>query len=138
MGGQAVGGQPNEWMHGRVARQTCWPVCPVSAVLKSRRRCPPRMHVRCLRYLQGHLLPTCSSPRPRSHGVQVRTARLHPRLLTAGSSSGTRGVGESVQGFVQSGVGVLVLGSRGMGSIKRLVHHGAGQVGWARVWGGGV
>lgn len=51
---------------------------------------------------------------------QIAPARLHPRTLTASGGSATRGVGESLAGFVEGEqVDVVVLGSRGMGSIKR-------------------
>jgi hypothetical protein len=42
------------------------------------------------------------------------------RRLDARERSSTAGVGESIAQFVEeSGVGVVVLGSRGMGSIRR-------------------
>ncbi|KAL4459149.1 hypothetical protein ABPG75_014014 [Micractinium tetrahymenae] len=54
------------------------------------------------------------------HNAGVKAARLHPRSVAASCSSATRGVGEAVGHFVQgNGIELLVLGSRGLGSIKR-------------------
>ncbi|EFN53480.1 hypothetical protein CHLNCDRAFT_136764 [Chlorella variabilis] len=57
-----------------------------------------------------------------AHNAGIAPARLHPRTLTASGGSATRGVGESLAGFVEGEqVDVVVLGSRGMGSIKRSI-----------------
>ena len=70
-------------------------------------RLPQKSHGSC----------TCNHLTP---DPQVKAARLHPRSVTAAGSSATRGVGEAVQHFVQEhSIALLVLGSRGLGSIQR-------------------
>jgi len=51
--------------------------------------------------------------------LQVKASKLHVRALSAQKWSSTSGVGESVVRFVEdSSLDLVVLGSRGMGSIK--------------------
>ena len=55
-----------------------------------------------------------------AHSAGVRASHLRVAALSAQARSATGGVGESVEAFVQSaGVDVVVVGSRGLGSIKR-------------------
>jgi len=50
----------------------------------------------------------------------IQPSHLHVKTLVAQGSSRTAGVGESIVQFVElHKVGLVVLGSRGMGSIKR-------------------
>jgi hypothetical protein len=60
---------------------------------------------------------------PLAARLQVKPARLHPRSIMAGGGMGsTGGVGEAAAEFVkQAAIDVVVLGSRGLGSIRRWV-----------------
>ena len=62
--------------------------------------------------------PPCSFNSAARAGVPV--SRLHTKTLLAGKNSPTGGVGERMLDFVEGeGVTAVVLGTRGLGSVKR-------------------
>lgn len=62
-----------------------------------------------------------------AHHAGVRVSHLHTKTLLAEKNSTTGGVGERIREFVEGeGITTVVLGSRGLGSIKRCAEGGPG------------